>query len=58
MADRSAWREVREEHADAYDFAEFTEQYPEVQKRVGGTLLGIGLAVRKDFGPPLADLLP
>lgn len=51
------WDEIRERHADEYEFAEFTAQYPDVQRRIGGRLLGLALAVRRDFGPPLADAL-
>jgi hypothetical protein len=50
------WAELREQHGDVYDFVDFTEQYGEVTDRIGGTLLGIGLAVRKDFGPPLTGV--
>ena len=42
---RQVWREVRERHADEYEFLEFTEQYDEVRERTGNTYLGIGLAV-------------
>jgi hypothetical protein len=48
------WRELREQHAATYDFAEITDQYDEVTETMGGgSLFGIGLAVRKGFGPPL-----
>ncbi len=50
------WREICDEHRDTYDFMEFVEQYPEVTTRLGGTVLGIGLAVRKGFIPPRASL--
>lgn len=49
------WGELKESHRDDYAFAEFTEQYPDVNRRWGGSLLGIGLMVRKDFGPPLTS---
>lgn len=39
------WADVRREHADAYEFHEFTQQYPEVQHREQRTFLGIGVAV-------------
>ncbi len=49
------WRELRATRAADYHFAEFTAQYPEVNDHhaVEGQL-GIGLMVRKDFGPPPA----
>jgi len=46
---RRFWREVREQHADEWVFEEFTAQYDDVVERIGGQLLGIGLAVRKDI---------
>jgi hypothetical protein len=47
------WREQRETRADDYHFAEYIAQYPEVNERHGvERQLGIGLMVRKDFGPP------
>jgi hypothetical protein len=42
---RDVWELVRREHADTYDFAEFTTQYPEVASE--RTYLGIGLAIRR-----------
>ena len=44
---RAVWRWLRREHADDYDFHEFCEQYPEVERARGESYLGIGLAVRK-----------
>ena len=44
------WERIREEHADTYDFHEFTDQYPEVERRTGRTFNGIGLALRKSTG--------
>lgn len=47
------WGELRAERAADYHFAEFTAQYPEVNERHGvEAQFGIGLAVRRDFGPP------
>lgn len=45
------WREMRSEWADDWEFFEFTAQYEEVVRRFGSTVLGLGLAVRKDFEP-------
>lgn len=46
---RAVWRSLRSGHADAYDFHEFTAQYPETGAALGGeTALGIGLAVRRE----------
>jgi cephalosporin hydroxylase len=42
---RDVWELVRREHADTYDFAEFTTQYPEVAS--DRTYLGIGVASRR-----------
>ena len=42
---RTVWELVRREHANTYDFAEFTAQYPEVAG--GRTYLGIGVATRR-----------
>ncbi len=44
---RKVWNEVRELHADDYEFHEFTLQYPDHPQH-----LGIGLAIRHE---PLAD---
>lgn len=44
---RAVWKWLRSEHADAYDFHEFCEQYAEVEQARGESYLGIGLAVRK-----------
>jgi hypothetical protein len=47
------WQELRETRAQDYHFAEYVAQYPEVNERYGVERhLGIGLMVRKDFGPP------
>jgi Methyltransferase domain len=49
------WREQRETRSDDYHFAEYVAQYPEVNELHGVEhQLGIGLMVRKDFGPPPA----
>jgi hypothetical protein len=42
-----AWAELRRE--PGFEFFEFTAQYDEVVERVGNTVLGIGLAVRKEW---------
>jgi Methyltransferase domain len=42
---RHVWALIRREHADSYEFAEFTAQYPDVAR--GGTNLGIGVAIRR-----------
>jgi hypothetical protein len=44
----AVWQWLRREHADDYDFHEFCEQYPEVERARGERYLGIGLAVRKE----------
>lgn len=44
---RRLWQEVRHDHADEYEFLEFTAQYPEIVERIGHPVLGIGLAVRR-----------
>ena len=43
---RRAWAELRDQ--PGFDFFEFTAQYDEVVEHVGGTVLGIGVAVRRD----------
>jgi len=44
---RSVWEHVKSEHADTFDFQEFTGQYLDVVERKGHQLLGLGLAVRR-----------
>ena len=44
---RRMWAELRCDHADAFEFAEFTAQYDEVRRAIGAPVLGIGLAVRR-----------
>ncbi len=46
---RQVWDSFRAEQNEHWDFQEFTAQYQEVTERMGGTLFGIGLAVRKDL---------
>lgn len=46
---RRAWAELRRD--PRFDFHEFTAQYDEVVERVGGTVLGIGVAARRDRLP-------
>jgi cephalosporin hydroxylase len=41
------WADVRRDHADEYTFHEFTQQYAEVEERLGRKFLGIGVAVRR-----------
>jgi hypothetical protein len=41
----SYWEEIKETHKKIYDFYEFKEQY----ESVGGSFLGIGVAVRKKW---------
>ena len=43
---RQAWAELRQD--TRFDFHEYTAQYDEVVDRIGSTVLGIGLAVRRD----------
>lgn len=43
------WREVKSSLADEYDFTEYTDQYPDIVKEIGKTVLGLGVAVRKDL---------
>ena len=45
---RRAWAELQRE--PGFDFFEYTAQYDEVVERVGSTVLGIGLAVRRSSG--------
>lgn len=44
----AVWQRIRAEHADEYDFLEFTDQYPDVRDRTGHTVLGLGLAIPKE----------
>ena len=44
---RAVWAAIRREHAAEYELHEFTDQYPETLAAIGGTALGIGLAVRR-----------
>lgn len=48
---QQTWRDIRRDHADEYDFHEFTAQYGEVREREGRTFLGLGVAVRRDGAP-------
>jgi cephalosporin hydroxylase len=43
------WRKVKEICRDELDFYEFTDQYPEIRASLGKTVLGLGLAVRKNW---------
>ena len=36
---RRVWREIRQQHAETYEFVEFTEQYPEVTQWTGSHAL-------------------
>jgi cephalosporin hydroxylase len=45
-----AWLDLKENHSDAFECYEFIDQYDElIQKNHGKSLLGIGVAVRKDL---------
>ena len=44
---RAVWESLVRDHSDEYEFREFIAQYPETPAAVGGTALGIGLAVRR-----------
>ncbi|HEX8104362.1 MAG TPA: class I SAM-dependent methyltransferase [Solirubrobacteraceae bacterium] len=46
---RQVWAELREREAETYEFVELTAQYPEVRDRIGASVLGIGVAIRRDF---------
>jgi cephalosporin hydroxylase len=43
------WREIKDKCADDYSFSEYVDQYPEIQKKIGKRVLGLGVAVRKKF---------
>jgi predicted O-methyltransferase YrrM len=45
---RRAWAELKRDHADTFAFHELTAQYDEVVERVGTTVLGLGVAVRRE----------
>lgn len=45
------WQEMKSDWADGWEFFEFTEQYDEVVRNFGAPVLGLGVAVRKDFKP-------
>jgi hypothetical protein len=45
------WGEVKTDHADRFDFFEFTSQYDEVVRESGRTWLGLGVAVDTSFRP-------
>jgi len=44
------WQDVKEQEKDTFDFFEYTDQYDEVVNRRNETLLGIGVAIRKNSG--------
>jgi hypothetical protein len=44
------WQDVKEQEKDSFDFFEYTDQYDEVVNRRNETLLGIGVAIRKNSG--------
>ena len=48
---REVWRELRADAVEERDFFEFTDQYDEIVERNGSPALGLGIAVRKGFGP-------
>jgi cephalosporin hydroxylase len=41
------WQEVRDAHAEDYEFREFTQQYPDVTEWTRATHFGIGVAVKR-----------
>lgn len=41
------WREVKSRHADEFEFVEYVDQYPDIARALGRTVLGLGVAVRK-----------
>lgn len=43
------WRAVKDRYRDEYDFYEFTDQYPEIVTALGKTVLGLGMAVKKNW---------
>lgn len=45
------WREIKKKNADEFEFFEFVEQYPEIVRALGKTVLGLGMAVRKQWLP-------
>ena len=45
---RAVWAAIRRDHAGEYELHEFTAQYAETPVAIGGTALGIGLAVRRE----------
>jgi len=47
----ACWERLKAEHRSDWDFHEFTQQYDDVLERLGHPVLGIGVAVRKDFVP-------
>jgi Methyltransferase domain len=45
------WQEMKERGTADWEFFEFAEQYDEVVENFGAPVLGLGVAVRKDFEP-------
>jgi hypothetical protein len=45
------WGEIKSDHADRFEFFEFTNQYDEVVRESGRTWLGLGVAVDRSFDP-------
>jgi hypothetical protein len=43
------WSELQAQHAADYEFFEYVAQYESVVERIGRPVLGLGLAVRKQF---------
>jgi Methyltransferase domain len=42
------WQQAKRDHADRFDFLEFTDQYEEVEREHGVRYLGLGLAIARD----------
>lgn len=53
---RRVWSELREEASGERELFEFTAQYDHNLRRNGAPGFGIGIAVRRDFGPPHGGL--
>jgi hypothetical protein len=49
------WSEVREKHADRFDFLEFTDQYPDLRAKAEIDYLGLGVAITRSWGADQPD---
>lgn len=47
----AVWRSVKARYADEFEFTEYVDQYPHVIQKVGKGILGLGVAVRKQWRP-------